>query len=389
MSNEELESRESELKIRKGEDEKYMRYAIELAKRGMGFTAPNPMVGAVIVSGGAVVGEGWHHRCGELHAEREAFADMAARAAGDAAGATMYVTLEPCCHQGRTPPCTDAIIEHGVARVVIGSPDPNPLVAGGGVRRLRDAGIEVTEYVLQDECEALNPEFFHYVTTGLPYIVMKFAETLDGKIASHTGASRWITGPKARQHVHEQRARYAAILVGIGTVLADDPMLNCRLPGAHQPLRIILDSKLRIPLGSQIVQSTKEYPTLAVFAKKDDEKEKALQDAGVELLFMPELKTGGSLNPEPKVDIAALFHELGKRGISSVLVEGGGDIHEAVLRTGLVNHVMAYIAPLLMGGRDAKSPVEGLGADSPDSGTHLKNRRVTILDEDILLEFDT
>lgn len=224
-------------------DTDYMRLALELAERGRGWTNPNPMVGAVIVKDGRVIGEGYHHRCGALHAEREAFA--ACRESP--AGATLYVTLEPCCHHGRQPPCTEAILEAGISRVVVGSGDPNPLVAGKGLDILRAHGAEVETGVLQPECDALNAVFFHYIRTRQPYVVMKYAMTLDGKIATRTGASRWITGEKARERVHQDRRRYAAIMAGVGTVLADDPLLTCRMEGGRNPVRVICDTHLRTP----------------------------------------------------------------------------------------------------------------------------------------------
>ena len=357
-------------------EESYMRRAIQLAWLGCGFTDPNPMVGAVIVKEGRIIGEGYHRRCGDLHAERVAIASLKEAATG----ATLYVTLEPCCHYGRTPPCTEAILEQGISRVVIGSRDPNPLVAGKGVEVLRTHGVEVIEDYLRQECDAINPVFFHYITHHTPYVVMKFAQTLDGKIASRTGASKWITGEVARKHVHGLRGRYSSILVGIGTVLKDDPLLNCRLPGAHQPLRIVVDSSLRIPLESKLVKTAREYPTLVAAARPNPTKEVALKEQGVEVLYMPDEGC--------RVDVQALLKELGRRQVSSVLVEGGAEIHEAVLRSGLVCHVMAYIAPLLMGGRDAKTSVGGIGFDSPDMALHLTNQKVTQLGPDLLLEYD-
>ena len=357
-------------------DREYMMRAIMLAQKGMGWTAPNPMVGAVIVKDDVIIGEGWHQRCGELHAERNAIASLTE----SAEGATIYVTLEPCCHQGRTPPCTDAIIENGISRVVIGSSDPNPKVSGKGAAILREHGIEVVEGFLAEECDSINPEFFHYITTGLPYVVVKFAMTLDGKIASRTGASQWITGETARKHVHSLRGRYAAILAGIGTVTADNPMLNCRIEGAHQPLRVIVDSHLRISADSKIMKSAKDYPTLIACAKPDPEKKKTLEALGAEVLSVPA--------GDGRVDLPGLMAELGKREISSVLVEGGGEIHESLISAGCADHIYAYVAPIIMGGKDAKTPVEGLGFDAPDRAMHLTNRKITQLDEDILLEFD-
>ena len=357
-------------------EEQYMRRAIELAARGAGWTAPNPMVGAVIVRDGRILAEGYHHRFGDLHAERDAISSLTE----SAEGATIYVTLEPCCHHGHQPPCTEAIVENKIARVVIGSRDPNPLVAGKGVAFLREHGVEVVEDYLRAECDALNPDFFYYITKRMPYVVMKYAMTLDGKIASRTGASKWITGEVAREHVHRTRGRYAAILAGIGTVLADDPMLNCRVPGAHQPTRIVVDSNLRIPMDCNIVRSAEEYPTIVATVSVDADKRRALTDAGIEVV-VTKASNG-------RVDLRDLLEQLAAKQISSVFVEGGGEIHESFLQSGCVNHVMAYVAPMLMGGRDAKSPIEGLGAENPQGATRLCNRRVTELGEDLLLEFD-
>jgi len=248
-----------------------MRRAIALAKAGEGWVHPNPLVGAVIVKDGRIIGEGYHWKFGELHAERNAIASLTE----PADGATIYVTLEPCCHYGKTPPCTEAIIENRIARVVIGSRDPNPLVAGKGAAVLREAGIEVEEDFLREECDAINPVFFHYITEKTPYVIMKYAMTADGKIATKTGASKWITGSAAREEVHRIRHACMGIMVGIGTVLADDPMLNCRMGeddgdagrlGVRQPIRIICDSHLRIPADSQICQTAQEYETIVVCA---------------------------------------------------------------------------------------------------------------------------
>lgn len=359
----------------------YMKRAIELARQGVGWTNPNPMVGAVIVKDGRIIGEGYHVRCGELHAERNAIANLKE----SAQNATIYVTLEPCCHYGRTPPCTEAIVEQGISHVVIGSRDPNPLVAGKGAAFLRAHGITVTEDFLREECDALNPVFFHYITTGLPYVVMKYAMTLDGKIACHTGDSKWITGTDARNHVQTLRGRYSGILAGIGTVLADDPMLNCRIPGAHNPLRIIVDSSFRIPLDSQLVKSAREFPLLVAGVEGDPAKLKALEDAGVQVLLLPEEEPGVGKH---HVDLKKLMEHLGKMKIDSVLIEGGGEVHEAALRAGIVNHVCAYLAPKLFGGRDAKTPVEGQGVAAPDLGALLKLESISQLGEDLLLEYN-
>ena len=250
-------------------DQEYMLRAIQLAKKGEGWTNPNPMVGAVIVKDGRIIGEGYHKKCGELHAERNAIASLTE----SAEGATIYVTLEPCCHYGKTPPCTEAIIEQKIKKVVIGSRDPNPKVAGKGAQILRESGITVVQDFMREECDCLNPVFFHYITTKTPYVVMKYAMTLDGKIATKTGASKWITGEPARQEVQHMRHRYMGIMAGIGTVLADDPMLNVRVEGWKSPVRIVCDSSLRIPLDSQIVRSAKEYRTIVAYAGREGNEE--------------------------------------------------------------------------------------------------------------------
>ena len=269
------------------EDIEYMRRAMELAERGVGFTNPNPMVGAVIVKGGKVIGEGWHERCGEWHAERNAFKNCKV----SAEGATMYVTLEPCCHYGKTPPCTEAIIEHGIARVVIGMEDPNPLVAGKGIAFLREAGIEVVCGIEEEALREQNRVFLKYISTRLPWVALKAAMTLDGKIATRTGDSKWITGAEARAYVHELRHRFMAILVGIGTAVADDPLLNCRIEGrgVRQPIRVVVDSNARLSLESQLVQTAEEYRTIVAYTRfAPEERVKALREAGVEMLLCEE-----------------------------------------------------------------------------------------------------
>lgn len=363
-------------------EEQFMKRAIELAKQGVGWTAPNPLVGAVVVKNGRVIGEGYHRKYGELHAERNALAACTE----DPAGATLYVTLEPCCHYGKTPPCTEIIIEKKIAKVVIGSRDPNPKVAGKGARILREHGIEVVEDYMREACDAMNPVFFHYITTKTPYVVLKFAMTLDGKIATRTGASKWITGEAAREHVHRLRGRYAGILAGIGTVLADDPMLNCRIEGAHQPLRIILDSHLRIPMGSRLVRSAKEYPLLIVCNESNRDREEGasriqkLEEAGAKVWTLPEK------NGHP--DLNVLMQRLGEEKIDSVLIEGGGTVNEAALKAHIVHHVYAYIAPKIFGGEDAKTPVEGSGIRLPQECANLRLAKITVLLNDMLLEYD-
>ena len=401
-------------------DSIYMQRAIELAASGGGWVNPNPQVGAVLVSGGHVVSEGYHERFGGLHAERNALA--AAKAAGASTeGTTMYVTLEPCCHHGKTPPCTDAIIEAGIARVVVGSHDPNPEVAGKGISQLRSTGIEVVEGFMQQECDRLNQIFFHYIKTGIPYVLMKYAMTMDGKIATHTGASKWITGAAAREDVHRLRGRYAAIMVGIGTVLADDPLLNCRSAGGHQPLRIICDSQLRIPLESQIVQTASAYETLIVasanyanfnsnielqpFSEMEPPKQakaeaafattpeaaqhmaKAAQlaEQGCRVIYVPS-QNEGNAHTHARIDLVRLMKHLGNNQIDSVFIEGGPTLNASALEAGCVNRIRCYMAPKLFGGTQAPSPVAGTGVDTPDAASHLINTSVEKFGDDYCIE---
>lgn len=352
-----------------------MARALALARKGAGRVSPNPMVGCVIVKDGQVIGEGWHQKYGSLHAERNAFAACTQ----DPAGATLYVTLEPCCHWGRTPPCTDAILEHKIARVVVGCLDPNPLVAGKGVELLGAHGVEVTTGVLEGECKACNAVFFHYIQTKTPFVVLKYAMTLDGKIAACTGHSRWVTGETARAHVHETRNRLSAILVGVGTVLADDPLLTCRMEGGRNPVRIVCDSHLRTPLTSQLIRTAKEAPTLLAAVERGETAEE-LEEAGAEILLCKE--------KEGKVDLADLMTKLGARGIDSVLLEGGGELAFSALEAGVVHRVQAYIAPKLVGGRTAKTPLGGAGFPTMDRAVRLEHLTLTRLGDDILMEGD-
>lgn len=256
-------------------EKEYMERAIELAKKGIGAVNPNPLVGAVIVKDGRIIGEGYHAKYGELHAERNAFANLTE----EATGAEMYVTLEPCCHYGKQPPCVEAIVEHKIAKVYVGSDDPNEKVAGKGIKYLRDNGIEVETQVMKNECDEINPVFFHYITTGKPYVVMKYAMTMDGKIATYKGLSKWITGEEARNRVQHTRHQYKGIMVGIGTVIEDNPMLTCRLEGGRNPIRIVCDSNLSIPIDCNLVKTAKDIPTIVGAIEKqptDEEYEKYL-----------------------------------------------------------------------------------------------------------------
>lgn len=355
-------------------DADYMRMALELAERGAGRVNPNPLVGAVLVRDGAVIGRGWHAQYGGPHAERSALADCG----GDARGATLYVTLEPCCHYGKTPPCTEAVLAAGVARVVIGCLDPNPLVAGHGAAILRAAGIKVETGVCEAECRALNAIFFHYIQTKTPYVILKYAMTLDGKLATASGASRWITGEEARAHVHQTRNRCAAILVGVGTVLADDPQLTCRIEGGRDPIRVVCDAHLRTPLDAAVVRTAGRPRTILATACTDEARRGAYAAHGCELLTVPEA--------DGRLDLRELMRQLGAMGVDSVLLEGGAGLHFSALQSGIVQKVQAYIAPKLFGGAAAKSPVGGAGISELNRCFRLQNRTVTCFGDDILIE---
>ena len=355
-------------------DETYMKLALEYAPKGCGWVDPNPMVGAVVVKDGRVIGAGYHRKYGGAHAERNALASCTE----PPQGATLYVTLEPCCHYGKTPPCTEAILESGIRRVAVGSVDPNPLVAGKGIRFLRRHGIEVTEGVLREECTALNEVFFHFIRTGTPYVVMKYAMTMDGKIATRAGRSKWIAGEAARRRVQEDRHRYAGVMVGVGTVLADDPLLTCRLPGGKNPVRILCDSRLRTPPEARVVRTAGEVPTILATCSPDEARARPYREAKCEVLTLP-AKDG-------RVDLRALMAALGKKRIDSVLLEGGGTLNWSALTSGIVNKVQAYVAPKLFGGTGAKSPVEGDGVADPERAFRLAPPRVTRLVDDLLLE---
>lgn len=357
--------------------EDFMQAALDSAENGMGFVNPNPMVGAVIVRDGKIIATGFHERYGSLHAERSAFAQCDKKGI-NCAGTDMYVTLEPCCHHGKQPPCTEAIAAHGIRHVYIGSSDPNPLVSGKGAAFLRSRGIGVTEGVLKEKCDKLNEIFFKFITTGLPFVTLKYAMTLDGKTACYTGESKWITGETARRHVHRERLRHAAIMAGIGTVLADDPLLTCRIENGRDPLRVICDTHLRIPLESNIVRTAEKVPTMIVCGEEDAKKADALKNAGCQIVCLP--------NGNGGTDLSALMKMLGEKKIDSVLIEGGGTLAWSALECGIVDKVMAYTAPKIFGGKSPFTPVGGKGAKSPAEAFMLENTTVTSLDGDILIE---
>ena len=362
----------------------FMRRAVDIAKKGIGFVNPNPMVGCVVVKDDVIISEGYHELYGGFHAERNALMNNEA----DFNGATLYVTLEPCCHHGKTPPCTDIIIEKGISKVFVGILDPNPLVDRKGISILRDAGIEVVTGVLEDEIKELNKVFLKYIKTRRPYVLMKTAMTLDGKIASHTGDSKWITNVKSRQLVHKLRSEMMGVVVGIGTVIADDPMLNCRLErqqttdNRRQPIRIIVDTKASIPLESQIVKTAKDYRTILAIgsstANSQSSTVEMLKSFNVEILCCDE-KNG-------HVDINDLMIKLGEMGIDSLLLEGGSTLNAAFLDAGCVDEIYAFIAPKIIGGQDSKSPVGGKGIDLMSDAIMLKDIKIEQFDNDILIK---
>ncbi len=355
-------------------DREYMQLALELAERGCGFVAPNPMVGAVIVKEDKVIGQGWHEKYGELHAERNALRSCSQ----SPEGATMYVTLEPCCHHGKQPPCVDAILEAGIKRVVVGSIDPNPLVCKKGIGILRENDITVDENIMSSECDKLNEVFIHYIKTKRPFVTMKYAMTMDGKIAAYTGDSKWITGEEARSHVHRQRHKNTAIMVGVGTVLLDDPLLTCRIDGGKDPIRIICDSNLKTPITSQIVRTADKVKTIIATCCDSEARYKSYLSSGCQVLVTKE-KNG-------RIDLDDLMNKLGENNIDSILLEGGGTLNWAALESGIVQKVQGYISPKLFGGATAKTPVEGIGVSSPKSAVLLKNSSIIRLGEDFLIE---
>lgn len=360
-------------------DERYMQEAIALAKKGIGFVNPNPLVGAVIVKHATVIGRGWHERYGGLHAERNALQNCRE----DPAGAVMYVTLEPCCHHGLTPPCTDAIIQSGIRKVVVGGLDPNPQVSGKGLQLLQRAGIETVTGVLQVQCEQMNEVFFHYIREKRPFVTMKYAMTMDGKAATVSGESRgngWITGEAARARVHADRKRNAAIMAGVGTVIADNPFLTCRLSPepVRNPVRIICDTGLRTPLDARIIQTAGEVKTILATACEDRRKMEQYRKHGCEFLILPV--------KDQHIDLNMLMSKLGEQKIDSILLEGGGSLNFSALQSGIVNRVQAYIAPRIFGGEAAKTPVAGNGISRIEDCVRLRNRTVRLIGDDILIE---
>lgn len=324
-------------------DSTYMKRALALARKGIGRTSPNPVVGCVIVRDGAVIGEGWHRKAGSPHAEIHAL-----KMAGDAArGADVYVTLEPCCHTGATPPCTDALIRSGVSRVIAGMRDPDPRVSGGGLAALKQAGIETVCGVLEKECRAVNLPFIKHITTGLPYVTYKCAMTLDGKIASITGESRWISGDESRKHVHRMRSHNDAVMVGVDTIIADNPLLTVRHVKGRNPVRIIVDSRLRTPTTVDILSGPLAHATIIACTEDDPAVHRRYLQTGVSVLVCDPR--------EGRVDLRDLLEKLGRLGIQSILLEGGSRLAGDALTRGLIDECVFFYAPKVIGS-DGFSP---------------------------------
>ncbi len=365
-------------------DRRYMSLALRLAAKGLGRTSPNPMVGAVVVSKGRIVGQGYHRKAGGPHAEVFALRQAGPRARGG----TLYVTLEPCSHTGkRTPPCVPLVIASQIRRVVVAMVDPNPLVKGRGIRQLRRAGIRVDLGCCREQAEALNVAYCHWITTGRPFVILKAGMTLDGKIATASGEAKWITGDAARRHVHQLRSRVDAIMVGIGTILRDDPELTARIGGragrlaARQPLRIVVDSRLRLPLDARVTSVGNGVATLvAATTNAPRAKLKQLEARGIEVLVFP--------SRDGRVPLPTLLSALAKRGITSLLLEGGSELNASALRAGLVDRVMLYVAPRLLGGRDAIGLIGGPSPARLGEAVDLHRLSIRRIGNDRLIQGD-
>jgi diaminohydroxyphosphoribosylaminopyrimidine deaminase/5-amino-6-(5-phosphoribosylamino)uracil reductase len=355
-------------------DEFYMKRALHLARRGEGRVSPNPMVGAVIVRDGRIIGEGYHEKYGQDHAEVNAIKN--AREA--VVGATVYITLEPCCHFGKTPPCVDSLIACKAARVVIGTTDPNPLVAGKGIEALRQQGIATTVGILEAQCHLLNERFFKFIRTGMPFVTLKFVQTLDGRIATVTGHSQWISRLPARRYAHRLRACHDAVLVGVGTIAADDPELTVRHVRGRNPLPIVVDSRLRIPLAAKVLRKRDGgRPLIVTTDRADQEKRTGLAELGIESLVVAGDSRG-------RVDLKAMLHELGKRNLSSILIEGGAAVITSVLQSGLADRLVVVIAPKIIGqGIDA---VGDLGIRHMDEALRFSYRKITRCGGDLIID---
>ncbi len=353
-------------------DMEFMQRALILAENGIGKTNPNPLVGAVIVKNGRIIGEGWHERYGQAHAEVNAVRN----ASEPVDSADIFVNLEPCCHYGKTPPCTEMLIEKGIKRVVIGSVDPNPKVGGKGVQRLREAGIEVIVGVLEEESRKLNEVFFHYIEKRRPFVVMKTAMSIDGKTTSPSGESKWITGTEARNDVQKLRNRYSGIMVGVETVIKDDPELTCRLEGGKNPVRIILDSNLRIPQESRVLKDQQYNTTIVACTDSAPyERVSALKEMGVRIFCCKSFNN--------HVDLKDLMEKLKESAIDSVLLEGGSAVNDSALSNGIVSKIILYIAPKIIGGEKSKTFVGGKGIERLTQAYPIRFESVERIGEDL------
>jgi len=354
----------------------YMKRALTLALRGAGFVSPNPLVGAVVVKDGKIIGEGCHKEFGGAHAEVNAIAG----AVGPVGGAELYINLEPCSHQGKTPACTDQIIRSGIKKVIIGMQDPNPLVNGKGIAILRHHGIEVHAGVLESECKKLNEVFIKFITTRKPFVVFKYAMTIDGKIATVDNASRWITGEESRKIVHRLRHKMRSVMVGADTVIYDNPMLNVRLAGKKlkQPLKIIADSTLRIPLEAKVLTSDPQLCLIASTEKADKNKVTEIRRRGAQVLICP-VKDG-------RVDLPFLFDRLGAMDIDGLLLEGGSTLAFSALNEGLVDKVIAFVAPKILGGATAHTAVGGAGIAAMEDAINLRDMKARQVGDDLMIE---
>lgn len=356
-------------------DEKYMALALELAEKGRGKVEPNPMVGAVLVKNGEIVGKGYHQVFGEAHAEIHAINEGKA----NCKGATLYVSMEPCAHHGKTAPCVDAIIKSGITKVVTTVIDPNPITSGKGIHKLKEAGIEVTLGVMESQATRLNSPFFKLMQKGLPYVIVKWAMSLDGKIATQTGNSRWITSEESRTYVHKIRGQVDGILVGINTVLRDDPLLTCRLEGGRNPKRIIIDSNAALPLRSRILNTIHESEIIvAVNKNAQQERIEKLEQLGCTIIQ--------TRDKSDRVDLKDLFRKLGEMKLTNILVEGGSRVITSMIEERLADKVIVFIAPIIIGGEDAKSPILGKGVDTVDEAVKINEITVKSFSHDIVIE---
>ncbi len=356
------------------DDAYWMKRVLRLAEKGRGRTSPNPMVGAILLKDSKVVGEGYHAKAGEAHAEIVALE----RARQEARGATLYLNLEPCSHYGKTPPCAPRVIEAGIGRVVIGMEDPNPLVKGKGIGILRGAGLDVQVGILEEECRRLNEAFCKYILQKVPFVILKVAATLDGKIAARSGDSKWISGEASRRLVHRLRDQVDGVLVGIGTVLKDNPLLTARIKGGRDPYRIVLDSRLRIPEEAKLIGTSPSKAIIAATESASREKIEKLEKKGVRILIFD--------SKEGRIDLKACLSKLGEIGVMSLLVEGGSRVNGSLLDEGLIDKLLIFFSPRLMGDPQAPGIFGGRGAARLQEAIGLREIRMKRVGEDVFLE---